>query len=166
MFEPLKFYCTFLYFGICPGPSGFDTVCIFIYILFIFSANTRPGRPINVTLLADDHNIAVSWEPPPNYNGIIQRYIITWAILPNFTDVSYRNLVDGNLTVSFIAIKEDLGRLFRVRVRAASESGIGEYSLPRYIRIGNNPIGIPLGTQRWINTESICLFNVMTLIQR
>ena len=101
-----------------------------------FPANNPPGRPTNVTLLADGRNIAVRWDPPYVVNDDIHRYMVTWAILPDFTDLSSGIVLDGNTTIAFIAVNEDVGRVFRVRVRAENVYSIGEYSLPRYVRIG------------------------------
>ena len=109
---------------------------LYYYYVYHFSANTPPGRPINVTLLADGRNIVVRWDPAYVANDDLRHYIVTWAILPDFTDLSSGIVLDGNATIAFITVNEDVGRVFRVRVRAENVYGIGEYSLPRYVRIG------------------------------
>ena len=104
------------------------------------SAYSSPGAPQNVRLLADNKNIAVSWDPPTETDGNIRRYIVTWAILPDFQDVTTKLVVDANVTAAFIAINNDVGRLFRIHVRGENKFGVGGYSVPRYIRIGNTPV--------------------------
>ena len=101
-------------------------------------AFSPPGSPQNVSLLADNRNIAVSWEPPTETYGNIRRYIVTWAILPDFQDVPTKVIVNGDVTMAFIVINNDVGRMFRIRVRGENKYGVGDYSIPRYIRIGNN----------------------------
>ena len=114
--------------------------CEYFISSCFLSAYSSPGAPQNVRLLADNRNIAVSWDPPTETDGNIRRYIVTWAILPNFQDLPAKVIVDGNVTAAFIAINNDVGRLFRIHVRGENKYGLGCYSVPRYIRIGNIPV--------------------------
>ncbi|XP_052261467.1 uncharacterized protein LOC127865619 isoform X2 [Dreissena polymorpha] len=108
---------------------------IFSVVMFISSVvkgQSLPGAPINLFVVSDSNNIGVQWEPPTETYGIIQKYIVSYAILPNITEVN--TILNGDVTMALIAVRPFPGRLFKIRVSAENDAGIGPASLPKYVR--------------------------------
>ncbi|XP_045183414.2 uncharacterized protein LOC123541856 [Mercenaria mercenaria] len=59
-----------------------------------------PGPPLHLSVVSDVSNIGVQWEPPAETYGNIRNYIVSWAVLPNFTD--FTSIIDDDVTMSII----------------------------------------------------------------
>ena len=113
---------------------------------FLFEAQTPPGPPQNITLLSDSHHIGVQWSPPvitESYD-VINKYVVSWGVLPMTSEV--HAVINGNVTVSIISVTEYHGRLFRIRVRAENNAGVGPYSNPKYLRTGKDILILKVAT--------------------
>ncbi|KAH3860264.1 hypothetical protein DPMN_023158 [Dreissena polymorpha] len=103
-----------------------------MFISSVVKGQSLPGAPINLFVVSDSNNIGVQWEPPTETYGIIQKYIVSYAILPNITEVN--TILNGDVTMALIAVRPFPGRLFKIRVSAENDAGIGPASLPKYVR--------------------------------
>lgn len=137
------------------------------------SALALPGPPENLAVVSDSKNIGVQWEEPNQTYGEIKKYIVSWAIFPNMTEMT--NVIAGEITMSIIPVQGHIGRMYRVRVQAENDAGIGPYSLAKYLRIecGQNidifPLSnvtiMPVGFYSRKNLEPgmLCIWKLKTL---
>lgn len=145
---------------------------VVISVQFI-NGTTPPGPPSHVTVVSDVNNIGVQWEPPIENYGNIRKYVVSWSVFPNFTEVT--NIVSGDVTMCIISVKGQQGRLFRIRVQAENEGGIGPYSKPVYVRIAcgedfdilpgsNVTVTSPgYGTRDTLQPGLVCIWNFKAL---